>query len=145
MGFNRALDISISGIEAQRLTQELIASNLANLNSTRTIYGGPYRRKFAVMEENPLVFSDFLASASSKYETGGGVEVVKIEEDDMTPFPKVYNPSHPDADKQGFVSMPNVNLANERLSMMDASKVYDANIAAFNATKKMMQDSLQIQ
>jgi len=145
MGFSRALEISISGIEAERITQELIASNLANINSTRTIYGGPYRRKFAVLEEKPLVFSEFLAKASTKYETGGGVKVVKIDEDNFTPFPKVYNPNHPDADKHGFVAMPNVNLANERLAMMDASKVYDANIAAFNATKKMMQDSLQIQ
>src|SRR3989338_5431380 len=107
MGFNQALEISVSGIESQRRTMELIASNLANINTTRTAFGGgPYRRKVAVISEKPLTsFSHELSGAESRLygETAGGVEVVDIAED-QTPFQKVYNPGHPDADAQGYVS-----------------------------------------
>ena len=74
----------------------------------------------------------------------GGVEVAEVAED-QAPFTKVYNPSHPDADVQGYVSMPNVNLSDEMVDMVYVSRLYEANITAFNATKKMMQDTLQIQ
>lgn len=146
MGLDQALDISVSGIEAQRRTMELIASNLANINTTRTVYGGPYRRKVALLSEKPLDFSQALSDAEIKLsrKESAGVEVVDIIED-QTPFQKVYNPSHPDADAQGFVSMPNVNLSNEMVDLIFTSKLYEANITAFNATKKMKQDTLQIQ
>ncbi|OGB90248.1 flagellar basal body rod protein FlgC [candidate division WOR-1 bacterium RIFCSPHIGHO2_01_FULL_53_15] len=147
MGFNQALEISVSGIEAQRRTMELIASNLANINTTRTAYGGgPYRRKLSVLAEKPLSFSHELTAAENRLYGGlaGGVEVVDIV-DDSTPFQKVYNPGHPDADAQGYVSMPNVNLSNEMVDMIYVSKLYDANITAFNATRKMMQDTLTMQ
>ena len=144
MGIDQALEISVSGIEAQRRTMELIASNLANINTTRTAFGGPYRRRFAVLGEKPLSFSEELSRAELRFlGKGGGVEVVDVIED-KTPFQKVYNPGHPDADAQGFVSMPNVNLSNEMVDMIYTSKLYEANITAFNATKKMMQDTLQI-
>ncbi len=141
MGFDQALDISVSAIEAQRRTMELISSNLANVNTTRTIFGGPYRRKVAVLSEKPISFYDELQRAESKL--SGGVEVVDVVED-QTPFPKVYNPGHPDADAQGFVTMPNVNLSEEMVDLIFTSKLYEANITAFNATKKMMQDTLQL-
>lgn len=145
MGFDQALEISVSAVEAQRRTMELISSNIANISTTRTVFGGPYRRRVAVLGEKPLSFSEELSKAELKYQAGGGgVEVAEIAED-QTPFSKVYNPGHPDADAQGFVSMPNVNLSNEMVDLVYTSKVYEANITAFNATKKMMQDTLQIQ
>src|SRR3989338_7350002 len=145
MGLNEALDISVSGIEAQRRTMELIASNLANVNTTRTIYGGPYRRLIAVLSEKPLSFDEELSKANLKLfgESGGG-EVLDVVFD-QTPFQKVYNPGHPDADAQGFVAMPNVNLSTEMVDMIYVSKLYEANITAFNATRKMMQDTLTMQ
>ena len=141
MGFDQALDISVSAIEAQRRTMELISSNLANVNTTRTIFGGPYRRKVAILGEKPISFYQELERAESRL--AGGVEVQDVVED-QTPFPKVYNPGHPDADAQGYVSMPNVNLSEEMVDMIFTSKLYEANITAFNTTKKMMQDTLQL-
>jgi len=144
MGLDLALDISVSGIDAQRRTMELISSNIANMNTTRTIFGEPYRRKVAVLSEKPLSFSEELSLAQRRLSPQpGGVEVVDIAED-RTPFQKVYNPGHPDADPQGYVSMPNVNLSNEMVDMVFTSRLYEANITAFNATKKMMQDTLQL-
>jgi flagellar basal-body rod protein FlgC len=141
---NQSFDISVSAINAERLHMELISSNIANANTTRTITGEPYRRRIAVMSEKPLrSFAEELAYARLKLE-GGGVEVTEVVED-QTPFQRVFNPGHPDADSQGYVNMPNVDLAREMVDMVYASKLYEANITAFNATKKMMQDTLQIQ
>ena len=141
---NQAFDISVSAINSERLHMELISSNIANANTTRTLTGDPYRRRIAVMSEKPLrSFAEELAYARLKVE-GGGVEVSEVVED-QTPFQRVFNPGHPDADSQGYVNMPNVDLAREMVDMVYASKLYEANITAFNATKKMMQDTLQIQ
>lgn len=142
MGLDRAMDISVSGIEAQRIAMELIASNLANINTTRTIYGGPYRRRIPVLSEMPLSFPEQLTSAQLKL--SGGVEVKDVVED-SSPFQKVYKPGHPDADAEGFISLPNVNLSDEMVDMIYVSRLHEANITAFNASKKMMQDTLQIQ
>jgi flagellar basal-body rod protein FlgC len=142
MGLNRAMDISVSGIEAQRITMELIASNLANINTTRTVYGGPYRRRVPVLSEKSLSFAQELSRAEHKL-YGGGVEVTEVVED-SSPFQKVYKPGHPDADEQGFVSLPNVDMSTEMVDLMYTSRLYEANITAFNATKKMMQDTLQL-
>ena len=144
MGLDQAMDISVSGIEAERRTMELISSNIANINTTRTVYGGPYRRQIAVLQEKPLSFAQELTRAESKLGNSGGVEVVDVV-DDTTPFQKVYKPGHPDADSQGFVQMPNVNLSDEMVDMMYVGKLYEANINAFNATKKMVTDTLTIQ
>jgi flagellar basal-body rod protein FlgC len=147
MGFDQALEISVSGVEAQRRTMELISSNLANINTTRTLYGGPYRRKIAVLSEKPLSFDGELTRAQLRLygsAAAGGVEVSDVIEDN-TPFQKVYNPGHPDADASGYVDMPNVNMSDEMVDMIMTSRLYEANITAFNATKKMMQDTLGIQ
>jgi len=143
MGLNYAMDISISAINAERLHMELISSNIANINTTRTLAGGPYRRKVAAFGERPLSFAEELAYAELRQKSGG-VEVSEVIED-RSPFQKVYNPGHPDADQDGFVNMPNVNLSNEMVDLVYSQKLYEANITAFNATKKMMQDTLQIQ
>lgn len=140
---DKALDISVSALNAERMRMELISSNIANVSTTRSLDGGPYRRKIAIFEEKQLSFDDVLAKAEKKV-GGGGVELVDVV-DDNSPFQKVYNPTHPDADQEGYVSLPNVNLATEMVDMVSASKMYEANITAFNATKKMMQDTLQIQ
>jgi len=139
---NRALDISVSAINAERLHMELISSNIANINTTRTLTGGPYQRKVAVFTERPLSFAAELAVAQQKLKTGG-VEIKVME--DNSPFQKVYKPGHPDADAFGFVKLPNVNLATEMVDLVSASRLYEANITVYNATKKMMQDTLQIQ
>ncbi len=145
MGLDQALEISVSGIEAERRAMELISSNIANISTTRTIYGGPYRRKIAVLSEKPLSFDQLLSAAEAKINrAAGGVEVSDVVED-MTPFQKVYKPGHPDADAQGFVQMPNVNLSDEMIDMIYVSKLYEANINAYNATKKMVTDTLTIQ
>jgi flagellar basal-body rod protein FlgC len=145
MGLTRALDISVSAIEAQRIAQELIASNIANIDTTRTVYGGPYRRRIPVFGEKRISFAEELSRAEQKMMgVGGGVEVVDVVED-SSPFQKVYKPGHPDADEQGFVALPNVNLSEELVDQVLASKLYEANITAFNATKGMMQNTLQIQ
>ncbi|MCU0641388.1 MAG: flagellar basal body rod protein FlgC [Candidatus Margulisbacteria bacterium] len=148
MGFDDALEISVSGVEAQRRTMELISSNLANISTTRTAFGGPYRRKIAVLGEKQISFDQALGEAQLRL-TGtaggnGGVAVLDVVED-SSPLPKVYNPGHPDADENGYVQMPNVNMSNEMIDMIMTSRLYEANITAFNATKKMMQDTLAIQ
>ena len=146
MGLDRAFDISVSGLDAARMQQEIVASNLANIDATRTSTGGPYRRQILILGEKQLAFSDILESEMQKAYRGklsGGVEVVDIM-DDPTPFQKVYKPGHPDADAEGYVSMPNVSMAKEMVDMVYASKLYQANIMAFNATKKMAQDTLQL-
>jgi flagellar basal-body rod protein FlgC len=142
MAFDRALRISESGITAERIAMELIASNIANINTTRAIDGTPYRRLVPVFAQQQLSFSEELAKAQKKV-MGGGVIIADVKED-QTPFPKVYNPSHPDADKDGFVSLPNVNLSDEMVKQIQVSRMYEANITAFNATKKMLQDTMQL-
>ncbi len=139
MGFSKAFDISVSGIEANRLHMEMIASNLANISTTRSLGGGPYRRKIPIFSENPIGFADELSRAM-----GGGVRVAGVEED-PSPFQKIYNPGHPDADKDGYVLFPNVSMSKEMVDLVLVSKLYEANITAFNATKKMANDTLQIQ
>ncbi len=143
MGLMQAFDISVSAIEAERLHMEIIASNLANINSTRSIAGGPYKRRIPIFEETPLTFGEELTRAEARL-SPGGVKVAEIVED-TSPHPKVYNPGHPDADAQGFVSLPNVSLSKEMVDLVYVSKLYDANITVYNATKKMAQDTLQIQ
>ena len=144
MGLNSALNISVSGVIAERDHMELISSNIANINTTRTLAGGAYKKKIAVYSEKPLSFEEELMRAEQKKAKGGGVQIADVV-DDRSPFHKVYNPSHPDADAQGFVNMPNVDLSTEMVDMVYSSKLYEANITAYNATKKMMTDTLAIQ
>lgn len=145
MGLNQAMNISLTAIKAERTQMEVIASNLANVNTTRTVNGGPYRRKVVVFGEKPISFSEELSFAQNRLEGGvpGGVEVADIIED-VSPFPKVYNPGHPDADANGFVSLPNVSLSKEMVDLVYNSKLYEANITAYNASKKMAQDTLNL-
>jgi flagellar basal-body rod protein FlgC len=142
MGLDQAMEISISGINANRVHMEIISSNLANINTTRTLQGGPYRRKVPVFHEKPIEFTQALTTAEKKL--SGGIDVSEISED-QSPFQKVFNPGHPDADSSGFVSLPNVSMSKEMVDMVYVSRLYEANITAYSATKRMAQETLQLQ
>ncbi len=120
--------ISASGMAAERLRLDAISSNLANMNTTRTAEGGPYKRLMAVVESAP---------------DGQGVRVARIVQDESPPL-LAHNPGHPDADADGNVAMPNVNPVLEMVDMISASRAYEANVAAFNAAKAMAAKALEI-
>lgn len=145
MGFFKSLDIGASGLTAQRLRMDTISQNIANVNTTRTEDGTPYRRKDVVFEErtNPDSFSSALSSASEKLYGGNGVRVTKIVED-STPFKKVFDPGNPEADADGYVSMPNVDVVTEMVNMISATRSYEANVTSINATKSMAMKALEI-
>jgi len=138
MNFLRLFEISSSGLYAQRKRLDVIASNLANLETTRTENGGPYRRKMVVMSTKPV--EGFDEVLSSRLE---GVEIDEIIEDDA-PFMKVYNPGHPDADEQGYVLKPNVDLIVEITNMLVAKRNFEANVTAVRSTKQMALKALEI-
>lgn len=138
-----AMDISASGMTAQRLRTDIISQNIANVNTTRDSNGEPYKRRTVVFEEKPSnSFNDYLSVASSSI--GNGVKVSQIVEDEDTPMTMVYDPSHPDADEDGYVMYPNVNTVTEMTNLIDASRSYEANVTAFNATKSMTMQALEI-
>jgi flagellar basal-body rod protein FlgC len=135
MSINQILDIASTGMAAQRLRVQLIASNVANSETTRTKDGGPYRRRDAVFQTQDLGFSDALASA--------GVRVAGIQTS-QEPFLTRYEPGHPDADANGVVSYPNVNPVEEMVNLTEASRAYEANIAVVRAAKAMATSALDI-
>ncbi|MBT1280001.1 flagellar basal body rod protein FlgC [Thermoanaerobacter sp. CM-CNRG TB177] len=144
MNLFRSMDISASGLTAERVRMDVISQNIANVNTTRTVQGGPYRRKLVVLKEiQPDSFQSILDKVKGKY-SGKGVEVVQIAEDDQTPLREVYDPGHPDADQNGYVEYPNVNIVSEMVDMISATRAYEANVTAFNASKAMFQKSLEI-
>ena len=144
MSFFNSINVSASGLTAERLRMDLISENIANANTTRTASGTPYRRKIAVFrEQQPDTFSQILGKATDSLILGKGVEVAGIEED-QSPFKKEYNPNHPDADADGFVSLPNVEVVNEMINMISASRAYEANITAIGNTKNMAMKALEI-
>jgi len=140
----RAMEVSASALTAERLRMDLIANNLANMTTTRTAQGTPYRRRYAVMEERPADFAGVLAQETGKgTPVGQGVRVAQIRED-QSPFKEVYDPTHPDADANGMVRMPNVDMLQEITDMMISTRTYDANVTAFNASKSMALRALEI-
>lgn len=143
MSFLSSFDISASGMTAQRLRLDIAAQNIANIETTKTASGTPYRRKLVVLEERRP--SSFHATLQSIYKksTPRGVIAKQIIED-KSDLKAVYNPEHPDADEEGYVHMPNVDLIQETADGMAASRSYEANITAFNALKLMSQKALEI-
>ena len=138
-----AMDISASGMTAQRIRTDIISQNIANVNTTRDETGEAYRRKTVVFQEKPSnSFNNYLSVATSSI--GNGVKVSQIVEDYDTEMTLVYDPSHPDANEDGYVEYPNVNTVTEMTNLIDASRAYEANITAFNATKSMTTQALQI-
>jgi flagellar basal-body rod protein FlgC len=130
-----ALDISASGLSAERTRMEVIANNLANANTTRTPEGGPFRRQLVILRGTEV--SD--PNRTEKL----GVTVAGVV-DDPSAFPMTFNPSHPDADADGYVAMPNVNAVEEMVDMITAVRAYEANITAIDASKNMVRSSLDI-
>jgi len=141
MDFMTAMKISASGLKAERARINIAAMNLANANTTRTIEGGPYRAKSVIFGAKRLSpFQQALDSVNDKLRK---VEVVEVVEDD-TPFKEVYDPSHPDADENGIVRMPNVNVAEQMVDMMSARRDFEANVSALSAIKTMALRALDI-
>ena len=134
-----ASDISASGLAAERLRMEVIANNVANANTTRTPEGGPYRRQHVLFMPS---FGNVLRG-SMEATAPAGVEVAGIEPD-MSELPQVYDPGHPDADANGFVTMPNVRIASEMVDMITASRAYEANLQALRNLRSMVQNSIAI-
>ena len=133
-------------LTAQRLRMDVISQNIANVNTTRTEDGAPYRRKTVVFQEKEanIPFSEYLSEQSkSRYLAGGGVRVTGIVED-SSPFKDVYDPTHPDADENGIVQMPNVEIITEMVNMISATRAYEANVTALNASKSMASKALEI-
>lgn len=144
MGLFQSFNISASGMTAERFRTDIIAENIANVNSTSTPDGGPYRRKIVTFSEREVTpFSQFY-SASKNALVGNGVKVTKVTEDYETDFIKEYDPSNPDADENGYVSYPNVNTVTEMTDLIDATRAYEANITAFQASKAMAEKGLSI-
>ncbi len=138
------MNTSASGLTAQRLRLDVISENIANVNTTRTSSGDPYRRKDVVLaarESNS--FDKYFKNSMLKGTDQKGVKAVAIVED-QSPFLEVYQPSHPDADENGIVRMPNVEIVTEMVNMISATRAYEANITAFNNTKSMALKSLEI-
>ena len=148
MSFFNGINISASGMTAQRLRMDLISQNIANVNTTRDEDGEPYRRQTVLFaEQQSDTFGSILEKTSlgrSKKVNGNGVQVVGIVEDHVTEMKKVYDPSHPDADEEGYVSYPNVNTVTDMTNLIDASRSYEANVTAFNATKNMLLKGLEV-
>ncbi len=142
MNFLDSLSISATGLSAQRLRMNLISSNMANVNTTRTATGEPYRRKDVIFEAvQEGGFKDVLDKRLG--DAGGGVNVARIIEDDK-PFVEKYDPGHPDADENGNLRLPNVNIVEEMVNMISASRSFEANATAVGATKDMAAIALEI-
>jgi len=143
MDFFDAINTSSAALSAQRLRMNLISGNLANLNTTRTRAGGPYRRKEAVFAAEPLIgsFRQILTDRQNKHLST--VRVAEVIEDRNPPVMK-YDPGHPDADDNGYVAMPNINLMEEMVNMISAARGYEANVTALKAAKDMALKALEI-
>ena len=145
MGLFNSFDISASSMTAQRLRTDIISQNIANVNTTNTGDGTPYVKKTVVFQEKGMNFGQILAAKTGNSElVGSGVRVTQIVEDNDNDFVMKYEPSHPDADENGYVTYPNVNVVEEMTNLIDASRSYEANVTAFNASKAMAVKGLEI-
>ena len=143
MSFQTTLRISAAGMSAQRHRLNVIASNLANLQTTRTPEGGPYQRKDVVFQAKPLVDSRNESLTESGQQKPLSVEMVKVITDSRPPIMK-YQPEHPDADLQGYVAYPNVNAIEEMVNMLSATRSYEANLTMMKTTKDMVNKTIEI-
>ncbi|MCR5834802.1 MAG: flagellar basal body rod protein FlgC [Selenomonadaceae bacterium] len=147
MGMFLGIDAAASGLTAERLRMDVISNNIANANTTRAENGGAYHRRFVVFEPRiraPKSFEKILNQAvGATKETGEGVRAVSIMEDN-TQGPLVYDPGHPDANADGYVEKPNVNIVTEMVDMITAQRAYEANSTTINAAKTMVMKALEI-
>lgn len=146
MGLESVFKINGSGMKAQMLRMEVHSSNIANINATRTPEGGPYRRKEVVFESKPINenFADALSAASQHPDhLAVGVQVVQVVED-PSPFKKRFDPNHPDADADGYVQFPNVDVVSEIVDVQEAARAYEANVSVILAIKNMIAKTFEI-
>ena len=144
MGLFQSFNISASGMTAERFRTDIIAENIANVNTTRTASGEPYRRKIVTFAEKQVTpFSQYY-SHSKNAVVGNGVKVSKVTEDYENDFVMEYDPANPDADENGYVAYPNVNTVTEMTNLIDATRAYEANTAAFEASKTLAETGLTI-
>ncbi|MCT1576282.1 flagellar basal body rod protein FlgC [Oceanobacillus kimchii] len=149
MSIFNSMNTSASGLTAQRLRMDIVSSNVANAQSTRATINEdgefePYRRKMVTLQSDQTQFKNVLKHATSSASTSAsGVKATSITEDDE-PFKLVFNPQHPDANEQGYVEMPNVDALKEMVDLMSATRSYEANITALNASKGMLMKALEI-
>ena len=146
MSFFNSMSISASALTAQRLRMDVISDNVANANTTRTADGGPYRRRAVLFEQKTddrTSFSSVFDRAVGGSAQGRGVRVAEIVTDSR-PGPLVYDPHHPDANQYGYLERPNVNIVEEMVNMISASRAYEANVTAMNTTKTMITRTLEI-
>ena len=145
MAFMSSMNVVGSALTAEMLRLDVISENITNINTTRTEGGGPYRRKVVVLEEQGDFLKVALARAGSAAAPAqaGGVRVVEIAED-PSDFKLVYDPTHPDANAEGYVEMPNVDLIKEMSDAMAANQALSANITAFNVLKQVVAKGLEI-
>ena len=143
------IDAAASGLTAERLRMDVISNNIANVNSTRTVDGGPFKRKYVIFQPRKAEknsFSAMLAGAMNKggkNRAGDGVRAIGIGTDDSM-GKLVYDPGHPDANADGYVELPNVDIVTEMVDMITASRAYEANVTTINAAKSMAQQALNI-
>ena len=143
-----SFDISASGLEAQRIRLDVLANNIANAQTTRTADGGPYKRRGVIFEAvggTKGAFFRLLDKARREEALGQGVKVAKIiEQQGDDAFIEVYDPTHPDADEKGIVRLPNIQVSNEIVNLIDAQRAYEANVTAMNSTKQIAAKTLEI-
>lgn len=146
MSIFKSFGVNASGMTAERYRMDIISQNVANANTTRTEDGTPYKRKIVTFYEkttNPASFGTIFAKSRGQ-DVGDGVKVSGVYEDNTEEMKKVYDPSHPDADEDGYVWYPNVNIVTEMTNMIDSSRAYEANATAFTASKTIAMKGLEI-
>lgn len=146
MNLFSAFEISGSGLSAQRLRMDVVSNNIANVNTNRTAEGGPYRRQrvvFTPRQPEPFFLLPLDPKQRAQASLSQGVRVSAVSPDPSQPK-LAYDPGHPDADSKGYVAMPNINIVNEMVDLISASRAYEANVAAINSSKSMALKALEI-
>ncbi len=143
MSILNSMNIAGSALTAERFRMDIIMQNIANSSTTRTEDGDPYRRKQVVFEEREVDFYSALQDESNKLSSSGGVRATEVVESDAD-FVPVYDPSHPDADEEGYVMYPNVNTTEERIDLIAASNAYEANLTALSLVKSLALRTLEL-
>ena len=141
MSIFNSMQISASGLTLERLKMDTISTNIANVNTTRTDDGGPYRRKEVIFEESFINERNKLTGHFDR--RSSGVNVTELVEDDEN-FKSIYDPSHPDADENGYVLTPNVNMVDEMIALINTQRTYEANVTALNTSKSILKKALEI-
>lgn len=141
MSIFNSMQISASGLTLERLKMDTISTNIANVNTTRTDEGGPYRRKEVIFEESLINERNILTGQFER--RSSGVKVTELVEDEEN-FNSAYDPSHPDADENGYVLRPNVNMVDEMIALINTQRTYEANVTALNTSKSILKKALEI-